>query len=132
MFPFIKDGDVITIAPLRPGAEPCVRTCGIGHVVAFINPMNQRLVVHRIIGRHKSGFLIMGDNTQRPVAEMVERDGILGRVVRIERGQHRVWLGLGPERYAIAVLSRAGMLLPVIARAEVLTRLLRRLYGALN
>jgi hypothetical protein len=141
MSPFIKDGDVITIAPVQPsnrnphaitsspfppGEVPGVRTCGIGQVVAFVAPVNQRLVVHRIIGRHESRFLIQGDNLQGPVADMIHRGDIIGRVVRIERGRKRVWLGLGPERYAIAVLSRAGFLLPILIRASVLTRFLRK------
>jgi hypothetical protein len=94
--------------------------------VAFVAPVNRRLVVHRIIGRHESRFLIQGDNLQGPVADLIHRDDIIGRVVRIERGRKRVCLGLGPERYAIAVLSRAGLLLPILMRASVLTRFLRK------
>jgi hypothetical protein len=141
MSPFIKDGDVITIAPVQPSNRnphaptpsslppeeaPELRNCGIGQVVAFVNPVNERLVVHRIIGRHESRFLIQGDNLAGAVADMIHRDDILGRVVRIERGRKRVWLGLGPERYAIAVLSRVGLLLPILLRAVALTRFLRK------
>jgi hypothetical protein len=125
MSPFIRDGDVITIAP--SGRKPKAPACGIGQVVAFVSPVNQRLVVHRIIGRHESRFLIRGDNLPGPVSDMIRRSDILGRVVRIERGRKSVWLGLGPERYAIAVLSRTGLLLPVRWRASALTRLLRKL-----
>ena len=141
MSPFIRDGDVITVAPVLPpdrnprtpktssvppNGEPVVRACGIGQVVAFVAPENQRLVVHRIIGRHESRFLIQGDNLSGLVADAVRPDDILGRVVRVERGRKRVWLGLGPERHVIAVLSRAGLLLPVLLRARVLTRFLKK------
>jgi hypothetical protein len=141
MTPFIRDGDVITVAPVRPSDRdlravnvshisredvPGVRTCGIGQVVAFVTPANQKLVVHRIIGRHESRFHIQGDNLSGLVADAVHPDDILGRVVRIERGRKRVWLGLGPERYVIAALSRAGLLLPVLLRASMLTRFLRK------
>ena len=147
MSPFIKDGDVITIAPVQPsnsnphastsssvtiGGEPGVRTCGNGQVVAFVSPVSQRLVVHRIIGRHESCFLIQGDNLSGLVADTVHPDDILGRVVRIERGRRRVWLGLGPERYVIAILSRAGLLLPILLRAGALTRFLRKRHNAGN
>ncbi|MCX6844936.1 MAG: S26 family signal peptidase [candidate division WOR-3 bacterium] len=125
MSPFIRDGDVITIAP--SGRKPKAPGCGIGQVVAFVSPVNERLVVHRIIGRHQSRFLIQGDNLPGPGADLIDRDDILGRVVRVERGGKRVWLGLGPERYVIAVLSRTGLLLPVRWRASALTRFLRRL-----
>ena len=125
MSPFIRDGDVITIAP--SGRKPKAPVRGIGQVVAFVSPVNERLVVHRIIGRHQSRFLIQGDNLPGLVADTVRLDDILGRVVRIERGGKRVWLGPGLERYAIAILSRTGLLLPMRYRASALTRLLRKL-----
>jgi len=127
MSPFIKDGDVITIAPVLSSADmSSARPCGIGHVVAFAGPGSERLVVHRIIGRRGASFMVQGDNTHGSATETVGGSDILGRVVRIERGRKRVWLGLGPERYPIAILSRAGLLLPVLARAGVLTRFLRK------
>jgi hypothetical protein len=141
MSPFIRDGDVITIAPVQPpDPNPNVptpssqsagdlmeaRNCDVGQVVAFVSAPSRRLVVHRIIGRQDSGFLIQGDNLSGPVADTVRPDDIVGRVVRIERGRKRVWLGLGPERYAIAVLSRAGLLLPLRSRAAVLRRFFGR------
>ena len=42
MSPFIRDGDVLTLAP----APDRLR---IGDVVAFINPCNQQLSVHRLV-----------------------------------------------------------------------------------
>jgi len=136
MSPFIRDGDVITVAPLQPvrsavtsglspGLGPGARSCGIGQVVAFINPVNRRLVVHRTIGRRQSRFLIQGDNLSEACADVVGPEDILGRVVRIERGRRRVWLGLGLERYAIAILSRVRLLLPIRLRVGALTRFLR-------
>ena len=141
MSPFIRDGDVVTVAPLRPlDRSPHARTpsspsaanvteardCGIGQIVAFVSALSRRLFVHRIIGRRESGFLIKGDNLSGPLADTVRPEDILGRVVRIERGRKRVWLGLGPERHAIAVLSRSGLLLPIRSRVAVLTGLFRR------
>jgi hypothetical protein len=127
MSPFIRDGDVITIAPVLSSADvSSVGPCGIGHVVAFISPASERLVVHRIIGRREGGFLVQGDSIRGSATETVGGSDILGRVVRIERGRKRAWLGLGPERYAIAILSRVGLLLPVLARAGMLVRFLRK------
>ncbi len=56
MTPFIRDGDVVTVAPsakIRPS---------VGRVVAFIQPDTGRLVIHRVIDRQGSAFLIQGDN----------------------------------------------------------------------
>ena len=141
MSPFIRDGDVITVARLqpRPGSAnvppgssspaehaPSGRACGIGQIVAFASPVSQRLVVHRIVGRRESSFLVQGDGMGGALADVASPGDIVGRVVRIERGRKRVWLGLGPERYGIAVLSRAGLLLPLLKRASMLARFLRR------
>jgi len=123
MSPFIEDGDVITVAPLSP--KPWAPAYGLGQVVALVNPVSQKLVVHRITGRHGSHFVIQGDNLPGLVDGMFHRGDILGRVVRVERGGKRIWLGLGPERHAIAVLSRAGLLRRVLWRANALARFLR-------
>ncbi len=124
MSPFIRDGDVITIAPVQPKSR--ARASGVGQVVAFLNPSSQRLVVHRVIGRREAGFVLQGDNMQGSVVDQAGASDVIGRVVRVERGRRRVWLGLGPERHVIAGLSRAGLLLPILLRASVLTRFLRK------
>ncbi|MBN2464237.1 S26 family signal peptidase [candidate division WOR-3 bacterium] len=120
MSPFILDGDVITIAPLARDGP------GIGQIVAFVNPVNRRLVVHRIVGRHELCFLIQGDNLPERAVTRIDRDSVLGRVVRVERGWKCIWLGLGPERFAIALLSRLGLLIPARARAGTLVRFLKK------
>ena len=103
MIPFVRDGDVITVAPLAGG------TPGLGDVVAFVRPNTGKLAVHRVVGNLSSAFLIRGDNTQETDG-LVPAGNILGRVTRVERDGRRVYLGLGPERYPIAFLTRLGLL----------------------
>lgn len=101
MSPFIRDGDLITVAPLLG------RGLRRGDVVAYIRPANGRLAVHRIVSGRKSGLAIKGDHemiTDFPI----QVNGILGLVERVERNGRRVRLGLGPERRAVAFLSRKG------------------------
>jgi hypothetical protein len=108
MSPFIKDTDVITVAPLS-GDKP-----HFGDVVAFINPRTEELVIHRVIGKRDNlHFFIRGDNlpTHR---HLVTISQILGRVERVERDGRAVALGLGPEKVLIALLSRRRLLLPVL------------------
>ncbi len=124
MSPFVRDGDLITVAPLPPRGRTRAGVYDLGEIVAFVSPSNGRLVVHRIVGRHESRFLIQGDNLPNRAVATVERDGILGRIVQVERGRKRVWLGLGPERFAIALLSRVGLLIPARARVGALLRFL--------
>lgn len=110
MYPFIKDGDVVTVSPL-PDTSPSP-----GDVVAFIRPETEKLVIHRVARKRGDSFLIKGDNT--PHADgLIPEANILGCVTEVERDGKNVFLGLGPERFLIALLTRKGrfftLLLPV-------------------
>jgi hypothetical protein len=107
MSPFIQDGDVITVAPLL-GAPPKT-----GEVVAFVRPGMGNLVVHRLVAWQGTAALIQGDSISDHSDGLVPQENMLGRVIRIQRQGHPVWLGLGPERMLIAWLSRARLLIPV-------------------
>lgn len=103
MSPFIKDGDILTVSPL--GEVPP----RIGDVVIFIHPVNQNVVVHRVVAKRENAYLVKGDNTielDRPLPP----DCILGRLDRLERNGKGVILGLGPERILIAFLTRSNFL----------------------
>jgi signal peptidase I len=99
MHPFIMDQDVLTISPLNK-QQP-----RLGEVVAFRHPVNGKLVIHRIIKRTGSGWVVRGDNRPEPDG-FVPGDNIIGCVTRIERKGCDVNLGLGIERKWIAFLSR--------------------------
>ena len=118
MTPFIRDGDVVTIAPLG-GRAP-----RLGDVVAFVRAATGQLAIHRVIGHATDGWRIGGDRSDEPDG-IVEPRSIVGRVVRVERGGRRVRLGLGGERAFVALLSRGGHL----ARLARLWHLLRRVTG---
>jgi hypothetical protein len=114
MTPFIKDGDVITIAPLKK------ERLSPGKVVAYIQSATGHLVVHRVIGRQGASFLIQGDNTFSRADELVCPQDILGCLIRIERQGRLVRLGLGPEGFLIALLSRKGWLFSALSRLRAL------------
>jgi hypothetical protein len=103
MTPFIKDGDIITVAPLSVSAP------GLGKPVAFRHPSSEKVLVHRIVGKKNKYCLIKGDSFNVADGLIAEGD-ILGCVSKIERKGKDVPFGLGPERYAIAFLSRKGLL----------------------
>jgi signal peptidase len=108
MLPFIQDGDLLSIQPKEKA------DLRIGQVVAYIHPDRSRLVVHRVVGRSAGAFLLQGDNLLGGPDGLVPGENILGRVVSVERHGKRVRLGLGPEAWAIALLSRAGWLRPLV------------------
>jgi hypothetical protein len=115
MSPFVKDGDVITVDPLRGRRPPR------GSVVAFLHPKTGRLAVHRIVGRGPDGYLVRGDNTD--VADGTLPDGrILGLVTEVVRAGERVRLVRGRTAALVAWLSRTGGLFRGLG-------LLRRLRG---
>lgn len=107
MFPFIRDLDIITIAPL---SGSCL---SLGDVVAFILPDTGNLVVHRIVKREPNAFLIRGDNRAGPDG-LVPRANILGTIIRVERNGRNITAGLGGERRLIAVMSRYGLLRRIV------------------
>ncbi len=110
MDPFVRDGDVLTIAPLR-------RRPGLGRVVAVRDPATGRLVVHRVVAHVSGGVLVRGDGAGQ--ADGVAGPGdVLGLVVAVERRGRHVRLGCGPERLPLSALSRAGLLVPVVAAAR--------------
>jgi hypothetical protein len=104
MTPFIRNGDVITVARGR---------FHYGDVVAFVNLNCGKLTVHRIVHISGEGYLIKGDNTPEPDGR-VPASSIIGRVVRVEHRDRQVRLGMGIDRIVIAFLSRRGWLTPVV------------------
>ncbi len=107
MWPFVRDGDVITVSPLSDTPPR------LGDVVAFTRPESGKLVVHRVVGKRDGSYLIRGDGSP-DCADVIPRANILGRVTRVERNGKRVHLGLGPERYLIAFLTRRELLWPLL------------------
>ena len=120
MYPFIKDGDVITVSPLRR------TSLSLGDVVAFIPPRTEKLTIHRVIGKKGNSCLIRGDNTSQNDG-LIHETNILGYVTRVERDGKKVSLGLGLERFIIAFLTRRGLLSPFLLPVWKLIRpLIRR------
>jgi hypothetical protein len=107
MSPFIRDGDVITVSPMY-GSPP-----GFGDVVAFIHPRTEKLMIHRVVWKSRGAYLIKGENTLGSDG-LIKKEIILGVVTKVERKGKKVVLGLGPERFLIALLTRKNLLLPVL------------------
>jgi hypothetical protein len=101
MTPFIRDGDIITILPLR-------RRLSAGEVAVYICPKTGKLIVHRVIKLRNGMLYIKGDNSFSE-CDKVPYKNILGFVGRVERKGRNVSLGLGPEGGIIALFSRAGL-----------------------
>lgn len=116
MSPFIRDNDILTLSP-PPKAFPQK-----GDVVGVVDPVTERLVVHRIVGLSNGRYWIKGDNLDKGDPGSFDIDGIYGRVTRVERDGKSVQFGLGPERSAIAVLSRVPALMWVASKALGLLR----------
>ena len=110
MIPFIRDGDILTIAPTDTIIP------AIGKVVAYNQAESQSLIVHRIIGKKGLNFLIRGDNSVERSDCWIHTSELLGCVIVIERNQRRIKFGLGIERYAIALLSRYSLLTKISRR----------------
>ena len=107
MSPFIKDSDVVTISPMS-NASP-----GFGDVIAFIHPKTDKLIIHRVVRKIGDACLVKGENTLEPDG-LIARKHMIGIITRVERKGRRVFFGLGPERFLIALLTRKNLLLPIL------------------
>ena len=116
MAPFIHDGDIICVSPIQ------IKAPGMGEIVAYHQTPLDKLVVHRLIGRHVACYLMQGDNTSHGACEWVAEPDLLGRVTHIERNGKAVWMGLGLERYLIALSLRIGTILPLAVRIVQVTK----------
>lgn len=116
MSPLIKSEDVVTLSPLK-NASP-----NIGDVIAFVLPEAETLRVHRVVGKKGDRYVTKGDNSSE-ADESVAAQNILGFVTRVERNGKDVFLGLGPERFLIALLVGRGLLLPLLVPVVKLIRI---------
>jgi signal peptidase I len=107
MHPFIQDGDVITVSPLK-GRPP-----KMGEVAAFWNRETKKLMVHRVVARPRGGYVMRGDSNCGPDG-LLGFENLIGVVKRVERDGKTVCLGQGPERLFIALLSRLNLLQPLV------------------
>jgi hypothetical protein len=107
MSPFIKDSDVVTISPMSDSSP------GFGDVIAFIHPKTDKLIIHRVVRKSRDACLVKGENALEPDG-LIERKHMIGIITRVERKGKKVFFGLGPERFLIALLTRKSLLLPVL------------------
>jgi len=119
MSPFIKDGDIITVAPAHQSPV------SLGDIVAFIHPENGKPVVHRIVEISGSSFVIRGDNLQKADG-LIPDSNILGIVTKVERNSRNIYIGLGFEKYLIAALSGRSLLTSPIHALYVIKKTIWR------
>jgi len=113
MAPFIQDGDIITIRPLDGGK------LRVGDVVAISDSRTDTLTVHRIIAKKRDSYIVKGDNNYED-DERVSLERILGIVQTIERNGKNISMGLGKERWFIAILARRNVLIPLLRKIRML------------
>jgi len=119
MSPFIRDGDVITVSPLKNGH------ISTGDVVAAFHSLNRKVFLHRVVRKIGNLYLLKGDNC--PEADgMFPRENIMGKVTKIERSQRKKLFGLGAEKFVIAALSRNRYFISMIFSVRKYMFLMRR------
>ena len=102
MSPFIKSGDVLTVAPNNFNPS-------IGTVVAYIDNNRKKVLMHRVIGKQKDKYILKGDNCKF-IDGIMSKDSFAGYVESIQRKGELIRLGFGKEKILIALLSRSGLL----------------------
>ncbi len=123
MSPFIKDGDMTTISPVF-GSLP-----RLGDVIAFIHPRTEKLLIHRVVWKSGDVYLVKGENALEPDG-LIKKENVLGLVTKVERKGKRIFLGLGPERFLIALLTRTNLLRPVLRLVWGVFRPIARIFSS--
>jgi len=100
MSPFIRTGDTLKISPLD-GKRPV-----FGLVLAFRSSINRRLMVHRLVAKKDSHWILRSDSYVNRMQNVVPAEALLGVVAHIERSGTPIYFGLGIERVPIVLLSR--------------------------
>jgi hypothetical protein len=103
MWPFVREGDVVTLEAL------CSRPARVGEVVAAAHPQSGRLIVHRLVRKAGSERVLMGDRLAQP-DEGLPAANLLGRVVAVERAGRQVRFGAGLAGALIALADRMAVL----------------------
>ncbi len=106
MSPCIRSFDVVTLTPIGD------RRLGLGDVVGFARP-DGRLVIHRVVALGQETLRTRGDAVSA-VDPWTLRGNLIGRVEAVSRRGRRARWGLGPGRGLIALLSRIGLLRPLL------------------
>ena len=102
MYPFIQNGDIITIYPRNDV------TLHTGEVIAFCHPVTEKLVIHRIIKKQRDRIIAKGDNNPEPDG-MIPLQNIFGHVTRVERNGKAVFFGNRLQKILAAYISRRNL-----------------------
>lgn len=108
MAPFIHSEDKIFVSPVAKGT---IRT---GDVLAFVHPETGRVLAHRVVRIADGRFFSKGDNVTAEGDGWISYEDVLGRVDRVQRDAKDHHLGLGPEKFVVALLSRCKILVPLL------------------
>lgn len=131
MLPWVRPGDIAVIRRAEIGNVRC------GDVVLF--QRESRLFLHRLVEKHGTlrevQFLAKGDAHPGPDG-MVGRELMLGRVVRIYRGDKKIDFD-SPRQLALGLIvselsRKSAYWLPVARAAAVAVQSVRRVFSALR
>lgn len=127
MFPCFLDNDILTVSPWDP------RTSCLGMAVAFIHPVNRKLIIQKVVRQCRDTCVIKGDALFSPDG-VVPLENILGIITRIKRngrgvrfdsGCGKMWTLFLNRTNAFAAFFRIGMFFPRPIRQGVKADLLR-------
>ena len=126
MVPFIRDGDTLTVQPAEAA------TLRVGDV-ALYRDAGDCLFAHRVVGRRLEGdrlqLVTRGDAATGP-GDLVAAEQVLGRVVRVQRGDWILDLDHRLQRWAARLWVITAPARPwLLAGAARARRLAARLRG---
>lgn len=125
MEPFIRDGDLIFLSPIKNSWPK------LGEVIAYGHPITKKMIIHRLVKYEGEKFVLKGDNCKQ-FDEEIGYSHILGRVSAINRKDSQKNIGIGKLSRLIACLSRINIIYALNRIPKMQKRMLRNLNGKKN
>jgi hypothetical protein len=116
MWPCIRDGDVVELAPMPP--RPALG------MVVLAQLADERYALHRLVRHSGVDWILRGDSNREPDG-LVSAHNLLGVVTRVERHGRAACFAPGRAGQGIAWLSARGWLVPCTRAAVVPRRVAR-------
>jgi len=122
MYPFIKNGSLITITPYICPIKPQK-----GDIVLIFNALKNQLFAHRIVHISNKGFFVKGDNNSSPDG-LFKKKQVLGYVTEIEDPVRNIILKIPLLNKMVALFSRISLLNYFKPIISIIQRI-KRVYG---
>jgi hypothetical protein len=111
MWPHIRHGDIVTVAPLPKGVTPAT-----GSVLVYLTASG-KIALHRVTGHTADGTLKLKGDAQPGAPELVPAENVLGHVTSLKRNGKQINLHSTTNLIVGLAVARTGSVRIAVERA---------------